>query len=102
MKSNRGAERIENSTPGGAGGLMTDESEVKRIVQIAMLTLDLKYTEELGKLRHNIEKIPSLVDEKIHACRDAGYRKRRWNFSAIFTVIMALIAAGSAVAANWP
>lgn len=76
--------------------------EVERIVEVAMLRLDLKYTAELSKLRQGVEQIPAAVDRKIAACREAGNQKRRWNFSAVFTVIMALVAAGSAVAANWP
>ena len=101
MISKREADRIEKTTLGGAGGLMTAESEVQRIVQIAMLTLDLKYTEELGKLRQEIEKIPSAVDTKISACREAGYQKRKWNFTAIFTVITATVALIGTILANW-
>lgn len=79
---------------------MTNASDVEKIVEIAILTLDLKYTNELNNLRMEIEKIPATVDTKISACREEGYKKRRWNFTAIFTVIMAVIAAGSAIAAN--
>ena len=92
------ADRIEN-TKGGSGGLMTATSEVQRIVEIAILTLDLKYTKELSSLRMDMAKIPGVVDEKIAACGAASARRRRWNFSTIFNTIMMLAAAGSAYAA---
>lgn len=93
------ADRIKNTTLGGAGGSMTSESEVQRIVELAVLKLDLKYTEALNGLRNEITKS---IDSKLLSCQQAGEKKRRWKFSAIFTVVMALIAFGSAVAANWP
>lgn len=77
---------------------MTDTSEVERIVEIAVLKMDLKYTSALNELR---KEMGDSLDEKLSACRAAGDNRRRWSFSAIFTVAMAVIALGSAIAAHW-
>ena len=96
------ADRIDKTTLGGAGGNMapirTTTEEIERIVEIAILKLDLKYTGALNKLSQEMKES---VDTKLLACREAGDKKRRWNFSAIFTTIMALTALGSAIATIW-
>lgn len=87
MVTKSDADRIEKTTLGGAGGNMapirTTTEEIERIVEISMLKLDLKYTNELNNLRKE--------------WRDTLTEKGRWNFSAIVSTIMALIALSSVI-----
>lgn len=77
------------------------QSDVEAIVEIALLRMDLKYAQELNKTNTEIARVLPEVDVKIKECRRLNTEKRRWNLSALLSVVMAMIAAASAVVANW-
>jgi hypothetical protein len=78
---------------------MTDERrrEIELIVELAMTTLDLKFTEAIHSLEHSVN---TRVDEKLEACQLRHEQRRRWNIGTWISIIGPIVAAASAIAAH--
>jgi len=77
---------------------MTSEKrrEIELIIELAITTLDLKFTEAINELK---ESLNSKVDEKLEACQFRHEQRRRWNIGTWISIIGPIIAIASAIAA---
>lgn len=77
---------------------MTGEKrrEIELIVELAMTTLDLKFTEAIYSLEQSVN---TRVDEKLEACQLRREQRRRWNIGTWISIIGPIIALASAIAA---
>jgi len=73
-----------------------EEKFIERIVEIAIMALELKHTENMSEIRLSLAGLPEMVNKKITHCQDEQEKRRRWSvgtfisFGGVMTGVAAL------------